>query len=155
MLFEPLIEGFRCVFIPFQLLCVGRVSHKTWLRIRSFAKDHFYSYSLRLNFTKKKIPVVLLGVKQIRLIIVNIFVFEAVHCTFNSKLFKVVWQLIWTGFSTVFPLNCLQILVGTNVPYKMRPLALVFCTLAVASAHVSLTFPPARKYDLDFLDTFR
>ena len=24
-----------------------------------------------------------------------------------------------------------------------------------ASAHVSLTFPPARKYDLDFLDTFR
>ena len=24
-----------------------------------------------------------------------------------------------------------------------------------ASAHVALTFPPARKYDLDFLDTTR
>jgi hypothetical protein len=32
-------------------------------------------------------------------------------------------------------------------------LALGAC--ALARAHVALTFPPARKYDLDFLDTFR
>ena len=31
--------------------------------------------------------------------------------------------------------------------------ALVLCK--IVSAHVSLTFPPARKYDLDFLDTAR
>ena len=33
--------------------------------------------------------------------------------------------------------------------------ALILCSLASVSAHVALTFPPARKYDFDFLDTFR
>merc|ERR1712241_365546 len=33
--------------------------------------------------------------------------------------------------------------------------ALILCGLASVSAHVAPTFPPARKYDFDFLDTFR
>lgn len=33
--------------------------------------------------------------------------------------------------------------------------ALILCGFASVSAHVALTFPPARKYDFDFLDTFR
>ena len=33
--------------------------------------------------------------------------------------------------------------------------AFILCGLASVSAHVALTFPPARKYDFDFLDTFR
>lgn len=31
----------------------------------------------------------------------------------------------------------------------------VFTAVAVIEAHVALTFPPARKYDLDFLDNSR
>ena len=31
--------------------------------------------------------------------------------------------------------------------------SLILCK--IVSAHVALTFPPARKYDLDFLDTAR
>ena len=34
-------------------------------------------------------------------------------------------------------------------------LVLFSFVLCLASAHVALTYPPARKYDLDFLDTFR
>ena len=33
--------------------------------------------------------------------------------------------------------------------------AFLLTAIATVSAHVALTFPPARKYDLDFLDTFR
>ncbi len=34
-------------------------------------------------------------------------------------------------------------------------LLLLASTASTARAHVALTFPPARKYQLDFLDTFR
>lgn len=34
-------------------------------------------------------------------------------------------------------------------------LAIIVLFANDASSHVSLTFPPARKYELDFLDTFR
>ena len=33
--------------------------------------------------------------------------------------------------------------------------AFLAAVLGSAYSHVALTFPPARKYDLDFLDTFR
>ena len=39
--------------------------------------------------------------------------------------------------------------------FKGPVAALILCGLASVSAHVALTFPPARKYDFDFLDTFR
>lgn len=32
---------------------------------------------------------------------------------------------------------------------------ILLCLVEQILAHVSLTFPPARKYDLDFLDSFR
>jgi len=37
----------------------------------------------------------------------------------------------------------------------MLPLALLTFWLSYAYAHVALTYPPARSYPLDFLDTFR
>ena len=39
----------------------------------------------------------------------------------------------------------------------MRNLLLLLClwTFDLTEAHVGLTFPPARKYDLDFLDNLR
>lgn len=34
-------------------------------------------------------------------------------------------------------------------------LAVLYVTIVFTEAHVALTFPPARKYDLDFLDNSR
>lgn len=34
-------------------------------------------------------------------------------------------------------------------------LIVLLCFINVINGHVSLTFPPARKYDLDFLDNSR
>lgn len=34
-------------------------------------------------------------------------------------------------------------------------LAVFYVTIVFTEAHVALTFPPARKYDLDFLDNSR
>lgn len=37
----------------------------------------------------------------------------------------------------------------------MKIFVILFVTLQTCSAHLVLTFPPARKYALDFLDNFR
>ena len=37
----------------------------------------------------------------------------------------------------------------------LLPLLLLATTLAPSRAHVALTYPPARKYDHDFLDNVR
>jgi len=37
----------------------------------------------------------------------------------------------------------------------LAALAVVACLVAAVSAHMALTYPPARKFDLDFLDNSR
>jgi len=39
--------------------------------------------------------------------------------------------------------------------YPARLVLVLFAVIQVSYAHVGLTFPPARKYDLDFLDNVR
>lgn len=46
-------------------------------------------------------------------------------------------------------------LAATWPAYALRTMLLLLLWLGVARAHVALTYPPARHYDLDFLDNSR
>ena len=45
--------------------------------------------------------------------------------------------------------------MGAGVASVLAVVAVVVMVVGEVSGHVSLRFPPARKYDIDFLDSFR